>query len=137
MIKLFYEIPYFRIKNKYFFLNEIPILLKNEGGIVGNINYIFCCNDYLLDLNNKYLKKNFYTDVIAFNYSKNKCISGDIFISVEQVLYNSKKWNQLFIFELNKVMIHALLHFLGYNDKKKSDKKIMEKKENFYLNLFK
>ncbi|WP_341653039.1 rRNA maturation RNase YbeY [Blattabacterium cuenoti] len=139
MIKLFYEnydFPIILNKKKSFFIKEICILLNNEGVYIGNINYIFCNDNYLLDLNQKYLKKNCYTDVLAFNYSINQCISGDIFISVDRIYDNSKRWNQFFIFELKRVMIHAVLHFLGYDDQNHIDKKIMKKKEEFYLNLF-
>ncbi|WP_341656475.1 rRNA maturation RNase YbeY [Blattabacterium cuenoti] len=136
MIKFFYEIYDFPIKKGSFFVKEICILLNNEGGYIGNINYIFCNDDYLFDLNQKYLKKNYYTDVLAFNYSINKFISGDIFISIDRIYDNSKRWNQFLIFELKRVMIHAVLHLLGYDDKNHIDKKIMKKKEEFYLNLF-
>ncbi|WP_341663784.1 rRNA maturation RNase YbeY [Blattabacterium cuenoti] len=136
MIKLFYEICDFPIKKGSFFIKEICILLNNEGGYIGNINYIFCNDDYLFDLNQRYLKKYCYTDVLAFNYSINKCISGDIFISVDRIDDNSKRWNQFFMFELKRVMIHAVLHLLGYDDQNHIDKRIMKKKEEFYLNLF-
>ncbi|WP_341655224.1 rRNA maturation RNase YbeY [Blattabacterium cuenoti] len=136
MINFFYEIYDFPIKKGSFFVKEICILLNNEGGYIGNINYIFCNDDYLFDLNQKYLKKNYYTDVLAFNYSINKFISGDIFISIDRIYDNSKRWNQFLIFELKRVMIHAVLHLLGYDDKNHIDKKIMKKKEEFYLNLF-
>ncbi|WP_341658596.1 rRNA maturation RNase YbeY [Blattabacterium cuenoti] len=138
MIKLFYEICDFPIFNKKgsFFIKEICILLNNEGKYIGNINYIFCNDNYLFDLNQKYLKKNCYTDVLAFNYSINQCISGDIFISIDRIYDNSKLWNQFFMFELKRVMIHAVLHLLGYDDQNHIEKKIMKKKEEFYLNLF-
>ncbi|WP_341654713.1 rRNA maturation RNase YbeY [Blattabacterium cuenoti] len=136
MINFFYEIYDFPIKKGSFFVKEICILLNNEGGYIGNINYIFCNDDYLFDLNQKYLKKNYYTDVLSFNYSINKFISGDIFISIDRIYDNSKRWNQFLIFELKRVMIHAVLHLLGYDDKNHIDKKIMKKKEEFYLNLF-
>jgi metalloprotein, YbeY/UPF0054 family len=136
MIKLFYETYNFFIEKKSFFIKEICILLNNEGGHVGDINYIFCDDDFILDMNKKYLKKNLYTDVLSFNYSVNQNISGDIFISIDRVYDNSKQWNQFFIFELKRVMIHAVLHLLGYNDQNHIEKKIMKKKEEFYLNLF-
>lgn len=137
MIKLFYEVYDFPIiKKGSFFIKEICILLNNEGMYIGNINYIFCNDNFLLNMNKKYLKKNYYTDVLAFNYSINKCVSGDIFISIDRVYENSKQWNQFFISELKRVMIHAILHFLGYDDQNHIDKKIMKKKEEFYLNLF-
>ncbi|WP_185871736.1 rRNA maturation RNase YbeY [Blattabacterium cuenoti] len=136
MIKLFYEISNFHIRKKSFFIKEICFLLKNEGMHIGNINYIFCNDNFLLNMNRKFLRKNFYTDVIAFNYSIHRHISGDIFISVDRVYDNSKQWNQFFLYELKRVMIHAVLHFLGYDDHNHMDKTIMKKKEEFYLNLF-
>ncbi|WP_185877450.1 rRNA maturation RNase YbeY [Blattabacterium cuenoti] len=136
MIKLFYEISNFRIKNKYLIFKNIFLLLRNENKYVGNINYIFCNDNYLSIINYKFLKKNYYTDVIAFNYSFKEYISGDIFISIDRVLENSKIWNQFFLIELKRIMIHAILHFLGYDDKNKKDRIIMKKKEDFYINLF-
>ncbi|WP_185852240.1 rRNA maturation RNase YbeY [Blattabacterium cuenoti] len=136
MIKLFYEISDFHIKKRSFFIKEICILLNNEGMSIGNINYIFCNDDFLLEMNKKYLKKNFYTDVLTFNYSIHKYISGDIFISVDRVYDNSKQWNQFFMYELKRVMIHAALHLLGYDDHNYINRKIMKEKEEFYLNLF-
>ncbi|WP_185869135.1 rRNA maturation RNase YbeY [Blattabacterium cuenoti] len=135
MIKLFY-ISDFKIKNESFFIQEICILLNNEGMYIGNINYVFCNDNYLLDMNEKYLQKDFYTDVLSFNYSIKKWISGDIFISIDRVFENSKIWNQSFMVEIKRVMIHAALHLLGYDDQNKVDRKIMKKKENFYLNFF-
>ncbi|WP_185863341.1 rRNA maturation RNase YbeY [Blattabacterium cuenoti] len=136
MINFFYEIPDFHIKKGSSLINEICILLNNEGMYIGNINYIFCNDNFLLNMNQKHLGKNFYTDVLAFDYSINKYISGDIFISVDRVSENSKKWDQFFMYELKRVMIHAVLHFLGYDDHHHIDKEIMKKKEEFYLNLF-
>ncbi|QIK16865.1 rRNA maturation RNase YbeY [Blattabacterium sp. DPU] len=136
MIRLFYEISDFYLKKGSLLIKEICIILNNEGVYIGNINYIFCTDNFLLDLNRKYLKKNFYTDVLTFNYSINKSISGDVFISVDRIYENSKQWNQYFMYELKRVMIHAILHLLRYDDHNFTDKKIMKKKEEFYLNLF-
>ncbi|WP_185878535.1 rRNA maturation RNase YbeY [Blattabacterium cuenoti] len=140
MINLFYEISNFSITNRSLFIQTIYLILRNEGKEVGNINYIFCNDHYLLNLNKKYLQKDYYTDVIAFAYSstthpsnKNR-ISGDVFISIDRVLENSQQWNQLFQVELKRVMIHAILHFLGYEDR--INEKFMKKKEEFYLILF-
>ncbi len=137
MINIFYEISYFKMKNQYSFLKEIIILLRNESILsIGDINYIICDDPFILEMNNKYLKKNFYTDVITFNYTEKKYISGDIYISFDRVLDNSKKWHQTLINELKRVMIHSLLHLLGYNDDQEIQKNIMKKKEEFYLILF-
>ncbi|AER40565.1 MAG: rRNA maturation RNase YbeY [Flavobacteriales bacterium] len=139
MINFFYKVSNFSIANKSMVIQSIHLILVNEGSHVGNINYIFCNDDYILNINKKYLRKNYYTDVIAFsglNEKKEKYISGDIFVSIDRVLENSKRWNQLFQTELNRIMIHALLHFLGYKDKDKINKELMRKKEEFYLILF-
>ncbi|WP_185854899.1 rRNA maturation RNase YbeY [Blattabacterium cuenoti] len=135
MINFFYEISNFSITNRSLFIQTIYLILRNEGKEVGNINYIFCNDHYLLNLNKKYLQKDYYTDVIAFAYSSTPPnISGDVFISIDRVLENSKQWNQLFQVELKRVMIHAILHFLGYEDR--INEKLMKKKEEFYLILF-
>ncbi|WP_394798643.1 rRNA maturation RNase YbeY [Blattabacterium cuenoti] len=151
MINFFYEISNFSIQNESFFSKKICMILKNEGRYAGNINYVFCDDHFILNMNKKYLNKNYYTDVIAFNNSNTRMhdnikknmtktspteISGDIFISIDRILSNSKQWNQFFQVELKRVMIHAILHFLGYDDQDKIKKKLMKKKEEFYLNLF-
>ncbi|WP_185851665.1 rRNA maturation RNase YbeY [Blattabacterium cuenoti] len=150
MINFFYEVSNFSIKNESFFSKKICMILKNEGKYAGNINYIFCDDNFILNMNKKYLNKDYYTDVISFNHSmihnkkkKNNnftktysSISGDIFISIDRIFSNSKRWNQLFQVELKRVMIHAILHFLGYDDQDKINRKLMKKKEEFYLNLF-
>ncbi|AGD98406.1 hypothetical protein BLBBOR_530 [Blattabacterium sp. (Blatta orientalis) str. Tarazona] len=137
MINFFYEISNFSITNRSLLIQTIYLILRNEGKEVGNINYIFCNDHYLLNLNKKYLQKDYYTDVIAFAYSSIHTpnnISGDVFISIDRVLENSQQWNQLFQVELKRVMIHAILHFLGYEDR--INEKLMKKKEEFYLILF-
>ncbi|WP_185856205.1 rRNA maturation RNase YbeY [Blattabacterium cuenoti] len=144
MINFFYELSDFSSIENELFLSEISericMILKNEGKYAGDINYIFCDDHFILNMNKKYLNKDYYTDVIAFKNStfiKNKkMISGDIFISIDRVLSNSVQWNQLFQVELKRVMIHAILHFLGYDDKNYIKKKLMKKKEEFYLNFF-
>ncbi|WP_185859989.1 rRNA maturation RNase YbeY [Blattabacterium cuenoti] len=137
MINFFYEISNFSMTNRSLFIQTIYLILRNEGKRIGNINYIFCNDHYLLNINQKYLQKDFYTDVIAFAYYSSthpNNISGDVFISIDRVLENSKQWNQLFQVELKRVMIHAILHFLGYDDQ--INEKFMKKKEEFYLILF-
>ncbi len=137
MIKFFYEKNNFKINDEYSIVKKIFLLLENEKKYIGNIHYIFCEKNFILFINNKYLTNNSYTDVIAFDYSFNQHISGDIYISIDQVLQNSKEFNQTFYDELLRVMIHSILHIIGYRDKKINDKIMMKKKENFYLNLFK
>lgn len=103
---------------------------------VGSINFIFCSDKYLLQLNQKYLNHNTYTDIITFDNSDSQHeISGDLYISVERVRENSKQFSGSFVIELQRVMIHGILHLLGYNDKSSKDKETMRNKEDYYLSL--
>jgi len=113
-----------------FWLNEIII---EENNSLGDIVYVFCDDDYLLAKNIKYLNHNTLTDVITFDYSKNKLISGDILISIDRVRENSNIFGVQFLNELQRVMAHGLLHLLGYNDKTELEEKEIREKEDYYL----
>jgi len=116
---------------------------KSAGTRAGNINIIFCNDEYLLEINKNYLNHNFYTDVIAFSYNAelsessklSESCSGDIFISIDRVKENAIKYDVPFENELYRVIIHGVLHLLGYNDKKNKETAIMRRKEDFYLSL--
>ena len=125
----------FTLKNKRKIKNWLKDTIENEKKKVGDINYIFCSKQYLKKMNNDYLSKNYETDVISFDFSKDNKISGDIYISSETVKKNSIIFNVAFSNELKRVMVHGLLHLLNYNDKSKQELKIMREKENFYINL--
>ena len=125
----------FILKNKRKIKNWLKNTIVNEKKKVGDINYIFCSKEYLKKMNNDYLSKNYETDVISFDFSKDNKISGDIYISSETVKKNSIIFNVGFNNELKRVMVHGLLHLLNYNDKSKQELKIMREKENFYINL--
>ena len=99
----------------------------------GNISVIFCTDDYLLEINKQYLEHDYYTDIITFDYVENSTISGDLFISVESLNENAKKYNTKFIIELYRVVFHGILHLIGYNDKTTEQKVVMKEKENYYL----
>lgn len=99
----------------------------------GELNYIFCSDDYLLELNIKHLNHNTLTDIISFDYTMGKLISGDIFISIDRVIENAKTFEVSFEDELHRVMIHGILHYCGYKDKSEDDKVIMRSKEDLYL----
>jgi len=109
------------------------ILFENHK--IDTINYIFCNDDYLLEKNIKYLNHSTLTDIISFDYTLGKLISGDIFISVERVKENAQKFQTSFVDELHRVMIHGVLHYCGYNDKTQEEKKQMRAKEDYYLSL--
>ncbi|MDR0971233.1 MAG: rRNA maturation RNase YbeY [Bacteroidales bacterium] len=107
----------------------IKDVVSKHKKTLGEVSYIFCNDNYLLNINNTYLKHNYYTDVITFDYSEKEIISGDIFISLERVEDNAKKMNVSYQEELNRVIIHGILHLLDYRDKTIEEEKQMRKKE--------
>ena len=109
--------------------------ITSEGYEEGEISFIFCNDDYLHKLNVEFLNHDTLTDIISFDNSLGKQINGDIFISVERVLENSKTFETTFINELHLVIIHGILHFCGFKDKSDADSKIMRFKENEALLL--
>lgn len=102
---------------------------------IGNISYIFCSDDELLQINNQYLKHDYYTDVITFDYSEGAVLNGDIFISVDRVRDNAEQVGVSFEEELYRVMIHGVLHLSGVNDKTEQQAKQMRKAEEDSLKL--
>ena len=103
---------------------------------MGDISYVFCTDDELLEVNQKHLNHNTYTDIITFDYTESKTINSDIFISIDRITENAKKFEVTFEDELHRVMIHGILHLCGYKDKTKADADLMRKKENQALKLF-
>jgi probable rRNA maturation factor len=114
-------------------LQEIITL---EGYISGNVSLIFCSDNYLLEMNKQFLDHDYFTDIITFNYSIDKTISGDLFISIDRVKENALNYNQTFENELYRVIFHGVLHLIGYDDKDEISVKIMKEKENYYLKKF-
>jgi len=125
----------FRLKNIKKIKSWIEKSVALERGIVGDLNYIFCSDTYLHKINLEYLKHDTLTDIITFDYSEKKQISGDIFISIDRIKENALKFNQSTDIELNRVLIHGVLHLLGYKDKTPKEKETMRAKEDFYLTL--
>jgi probable rRNA maturation factor len=115
--------------------NWISEVIVNEDYEEGEVNYIFCSDDSLLEKNIKFLNHNTLTDVISFDYTMGKLISGDIFISIDRVIENAKAFKVSFSDELNRVMVHGILHYCDYKDKSKEEKKLMRSKEDYYLSL--
>lgn len=111
----------------------IKLLINSEKKKPGDITVILCSDKYLLDINIEYLKHNYYTDIITFNYVEGRAISGDLFISVDRVKENSTEFNTSLVKELYRVIFHGLLHLIGYNDKTEEEKKTMRGKEHLYL----
>ncbi len=103
---------------------------------VGDINFVFCSDSYLLDINKNYLNHAYFTDVITFDNSINDLLNGDIFISIDTIKRNSIEYNTAFYEELNRVMIHGILHLIGYNDSNEKEQKVMTAQENKCLSYF-
>ena len=108
-------------------------VVAEKGNLVA-LNFIFCSDDYLHRLNVQYLQHDTLTDVITFPYSEGQ-VEGDIFISIDRVRENARVFESGFTKELYRVMIHGVLHLLGYGDKSETEKQLIREKENFYLQL--
>ncbi|MFK7781576.1 rRNA maturation RNase YbeY [Psychroserpens sp.] len=132
MISFNYETD-FKISNEQNFAVWISEVIASEDCRLGEINYIFCNDNYLHDINLKYLNHDTLTDIISFDYSVGKELHGDIYISVDRVKENAKYFNVEFKEELKRVMVHGVLHYCGYKDKSEEDKSIMRLKEDFYI----
>jgi len=113
----------------------IEKIIASHHKLPGAISFIFCTDRYLLSINEKYLHHHTLTDIITFNYNQGLYISGDIFISIQRVRENAEKFNTLFEDELNRVMIHGVLHLLGFNDKSPAQKKKMFEQEQKSLSM--
>jgi len=114
-------------------ISWIKNVILKEGKKTGDISFIFCSDDFLLDVNKKYLNHDYYTDIITFDYVVKNKIQGDIFISVDRVKENAKTYKTTFENEKHRILIHGILHLLGYKDKLKEDKSLMTTKEDLYL----
>ncbi|SDR92264.1 rRNA maturation RNase YbeY [Christiangramia echinicola] len=118
------------------FRNWVDQVIESENKYVGDINFIFCDDEYLNDINVKYLSHDTYTDIISFDNSIGNTLHGDIFISIDRVEENSSNFKVDFIEELKRVVIHGVLHFCGYKDKSERDQELMRRKEEEKMKLF-
>ena len=114
----------------------IKFIIENKGKKLGEINFVFSSDDYVIEINKKYLKHNFFTDIITFNYNNSNVINGDIFISIDTVEKNAKIYNVSFEVEIHRVIIHGVLHLLGFDDKLEYQQKIMKLEEDRCLSFF-
>lgn len=135
MINFNYETD-FKLHDEPKLSNWIIASILSEKCKLGEINYIFCDDDYLHKLNVEFLEHDTLTDIISFDYSVGKELHGDVFISVERVTENAIKFDVNLFDELHRVMIHGVLHYCGFKDKTDEDAKIMRDKENFYLEAY-
>tara|TARA_R110002072_G_scaffold160609_4_gene311861 strand:+ start:281 stop:694 length:414 start_codon:yes stop_codon:yes gene_type:complete len=136
MITYNYETE-FVLENETQLESWIEKVVSEKGFELGEINYIFCDDEYLLKLNVEFLQHDTLTDIISFDNSLGNLINGDIFISVERVNDNAKEYNVTFEEELHRVMIHGVLHYMGFKDKSADEKMVMRKEENKALSFLK
>lgn len=126
----------FTLKNKNRIRDWINASIASHHKQAGSINYIFCSDDYLQKINSKYLKHNTLTDIVTFdNSDMPDVISSDLFLSIDRIKENAKLFHVSFVNELHRVMIHGILHLLGFNDKTDEEKLMMRSKEDYYLTL--
>jgi probable rRNA maturation factor len=135
-IRFFSQDTRFKLKTPRKVTSWIKRVVDEEGSSLQGINYVFCSDSYLLTLNQGFLKHNTLTDIITFDNSEGRSsIEGEIYISIDRVKDNANKYNVPFDEELSRVMIHGVLHLLGYKDKKPAEKALMRKKEEAWLSL--
>jgi len=135
MISYFFEDTNFQFKGKIKNNKWLKLVAESETRRIGDINIIFCSDNYILDINQKYLQHDYFTDIITFDYCENEKLSGDLFISIDSVRENSIEYKTEFVDELNRVMVHGVLHLIGYDDHNDEDIAQMRSKENYYLSL--
>lgn len=136
-INFFSENISLNLRGKRVLKDWIVQTCKDEGALINNINFIFCSDEYLQELNSKYLKHKSLTDIITFSDEEVGCkIGGEIYISVERVSENAEIFREPFEREMKRVIIHGVLHLIGYKDKVKKDQVVMRSKEDYYLERF-
>lgn len=124
----------FELKESEIIKKWLQTVIKREGSTLGELTYIFCSDEYLYQMNMDYLQHDTYTDVITFQYSE-EVVHGDVFISIERVYDNASHFDVTVMDELSRVLVHGLLHLLGYKDKMEEEQLEMTAKENEYLKL--
>lgn len=135
MINYFYEDTNFIFKGKLLNNKWLRLVAESEIRRMGDVNIIFCSDNYILNVNQQYLQHDYFTDIITFDYCEGERLSGDLFISVDSVRENAVEYGTEFKDELNRVIVHGILHLIGYDDHSDEDIKVMRQKEDYYLSL--
>jgi len=135
MIDFNYELD-FEISNESYYSDWLTRVINSEDKILGELTYVFCTDEYLLNINQEYLNHDTFTDIITFDYCEGQLISGDIFISVDRVKENAEEFEVDFAEELHRVMAHGVLHLIGFKDKTESEAALMRLKEEEKIKLF-
>lgn len=138
LINFFSEKTRFKLTNPKKTIFWIKSVVKKEGAFLNSLNYIFCSDEYLREINIQHLNHKTYTDIITFNYSPSKKeLEGEVYISIDRVRENTEIFKTDFKTELHRVIIHGVLHMIGFNDKTKTEKSKMREKEDSCLSLLK
>lgn len=136
MVNYYFEDTAFKLKAKTKIKNWLKLVAESEVYTLGSVSVIFSSDNYILDINQRFLQHDYFTDIITFDYSEGSKISGDLFISVDSVKENSIEYGTDFEDELHRVIVHGILHLIGYDDHTDEDVRIMRSKENYYLSLY-
>ena len=135
MVRYFTEDISFEFKQRLLNNRWLKLVAGSEMKKLGAVNIIFCSDNYILDVNMKYLQHDYFTDIITFDYCEGDVLSGDLFISIDSVRENASFYKTEFPDELNRVIVHGLLHLIGYDDHSEEDVLTMRSKEDYYLSL--
>lgn len=135
MITFHFEDTKFEFKRKVLTRRWLKLVAESEIRRIGDIAVIFCSDNYILDVNRRYLEHDYFTDIITFDYCEGDRLSGDLFISVDTVRENSVEYGTDFDEELDRVIVHGVLHLIGYDDHTEEETAEMRAKENYYLSL--
>ena len=135
MISYYNEDISFNLKAKLLNNRWLKMVIESEIKKTGDISIIFCSDNYILDVNMKYLQHDYFTDIITFDYCEGSRLSGDLFISIDSVRENAIHYGVDFETELDRVMVHGVLHLIGYDDHSPEDIAVMREKENYYIQM--
>ena len=135
MIRYFQEDIRFELKQKMQNNRWLKMVAGSEMRRIGAVNVIFCSDNYILDVNMRYLQNDYFTDIITFDYCEKDILSGDLFISIDSVRENALHYGTAFADELDRVMVHGILHLIGYDDHSEEDIAVMRQKEDYYLRM--
>ena len=135
MVRYFQEDIRFELKQKMLNNRWLKMVAGSEMRRLGAVNIIFCSDNYILDVNMRYLQHDYFTDIITFDYCEKDILSGDLFISIDSVRENARFYGVAFADELDRVMVHGLLHLIGYDDHTEEQTAEMRRKEDYYLQM--
>ena len=135
MVSYFQEDIRFELKGKALNNRWLKMVAESEIKKLGPLSIIFCSDNYILDINIKYLQHDYFTDIITFDYCEGDLVSGDLFISIDSVRENSLHYGVRFEDELDRVMVHGLLHLIGYDDHTPEETAVMRQKEDYYISI--